>query len=96
MFLCSKNEKQDMTRWASIKTKISSKVEEKETTPTGPQNVHRREVSKFNKRKDYKSEPNEQTFHSCKSHTSHSIHTLHQIYVVLSEIGMQSEKGSCT
>ena len=51
---------------ASVKTEISSKVEEKEIAPTGPQSVHGREVGKFNKRKDRKSEPNEQTFHSCK------------------------------
>ena len=31
-----------------------------------------------------------------QSHTSHSIHTLHQLYVFLSEIRMQSEKGSRT
>ena len=35
-------------QWASIEAEISSKVEEKETAPTGPQSVHRREVDKFN------------------------------------------------
>ena len=53
-------------QWASIEAEISSKVEEKETAPTGPQSVHGREVGKFNKRKDHKSESNAQTFHSCK------------------------------
>ena len=38
-------------QWASIETKISSKEEEKETVPTGPQSVHGREVDKFNKKK---------------------------------------------
>ena len=53
-------------RWASIETKISSKAEEKEPTPTGPQSVHGREGDKFNKRNDHKSESNAQTFHSHK------------------------------
>ena len=53
-------------RWASIETKISSKVEEKGTAPTGPRSVHEREVDKFNKRKVHKSESNAQTFHACK------------------------------
>ena len=53
-------------QWASIETEISSKVEEKEIAPTGPQSVHGREVGKFNKRKDHKSESNAHTFHSCK------------------------------
>ena len=46
-------------QWASIEVKISSKVKEKETAPTGLQSVHGREVGKFNKRKDHKSEYNE-------------------------------------
>ena len=53
-------------RWASIKTEISSKIEKKETAPADPQSVHGREVSKFNKRKDHKSESNAQTFYSYK------------------------------
>ena len=53
-------------QWASIEAKISSKVERKETAPIGPQSAHAREVGKFNKRKDHKSESNAQTFHSCK------------------------------
>ena len=57
-FLCSKNEKRDTMRWASIETEISSKVEEKEITPTGPQSVHGQEVGEFNKKKDHKSESN--------------------------------------
>ena len=53
-------------QWVSIETKISSKAEEKETTPTGPQKVHGQDSGNFNKRKDRKSESNVQTFHSCK------------------------------
>ena len=53
-------------QWASIKAGISSKIEGKETAPTGSQSVHGREVGKFDKRKDHKSESNAQTFHSCK------------------------------
>ena len=34
---------------ASIKVEISSKEEEKNTAPSSPQSVHRREVGKFNK-----------------------------------------------
>ena len=43
-----------MTQWASIETKISSKVKEKKITPIGPQSVHGLEGDKFNKRKDHK------------------------------------------
>ena len=43
-----------MMQWVSIKTEVSSKVEEKETAPTGPQNVHRREGVKINKGKTIK------------------------------------------
>ena len=45
-------------QWASIGVEISSRVEEKETAPTGLQSVHEREVGKFNKRKYHKSESN--------------------------------------
>ena len=38
----SKNEKQ-----ASIEIEISPKTEEKETTPTGLQSMHRQEAGKF-------------------------------------------------
>ena len=53
-------------KWTSIEAKTSSKEEEKETAPTCPQSVQRREVGKFNKRKDHKSESNAQTFYSYK------------------------------
>ena len=66
MFFVYKNEKRDTMQWASIEAEISSKVKEKETAPIGSQSVHGREVGKFNKRKDHKSESNAQTFHSCK------------------------------
>ena len=52
-------------QWASIEAKISSKVEEKETAPTGSQCVHGQEGGKFNKRKNHTSESNAQIFHSC-------------------------------
>ena len=45
-------------QWASIEAEISSKIKEKEIAPTGPQSVYGREVGKFNKRKDHKSESN--------------------------------------
>ena len=51
MVFVSKNKKRDTMQWVSIKAEISFKVEEKETTPTGPQSVHGREVGKFNRRK---------------------------------------------
>ena len=38
-------------RGASIETKISPKVEEKETAPIGLQSVHGREGGKFDKKK---------------------------------------------
>ena len=63
MFFVYKNEKRDTMQWVSIEAEISSKVEEKETAPTCPQSVQRREVDKINKRKDHKSESNAQTFH---------------------------------
>ena len=44
---------------------MSSKAEEEETAPIGPQSAYRREGSRFNKRKDHKNESNAQTFHSC-------------------------------
>ena len=43
---------------SELRDKISSKVEEKEIAPTGPQSVHGREVGKFNKTKYHKSESN--------------------------------------
>ena len=46
-------------KWTSIEVEISSKEEEKETAPTCPQSVQRREVDKFNKKKDHISESNE-------------------------------------
>ena len=49
-------------QWASIETKISSEVKEKETAPTGSRSVHAREGGKFNKRKDHKSESNAQSY----------------------------------
>ena len=49
-----KNGKRDTLQWGSIKVEISSKVEEKETAPTGPQNVRRREGGKINKEKTIK------------------------------------------
>ena len=39
-------------RGASIETKISPKAEEKETAPTGLQNMHGREGGKFDKKKN--------------------------------------------
>ena len=51
MVFVSKNGKQDTMQWVSIKAEISSKIEEKETAPAGPQSVHRREVGKFNKKR---------------------------------------------
>ena len=84
MVVVFESKTQDTMRWASIEAEISSKVEEKETVPTGPQSVHRQEAGKFNKRKDHKSESNAQTFHSCK--------VIHHIF----EIGMQSEKRART
>ena len=54
-----------MMRWVSIETKVSSKVEEKETAPTGLQSMHGREGGKFDKKKKHKSETNAQAFHSC-------------------------------
>ena len=45
-------------QFVNIEAEISSKVEEKEIAPTGPQSAHGREVGKFNKRKDHKSESN--------------------------------------
>ena len=38
-------------RWVSIKTEVSSKVEEKETTPTSLQSMHGREGGKFDEKK---------------------------------------------
>ena len=64
-FLCFTNEKWDTMQWASIETKISSEVREKEIAPICPRSVHRR-GGKFNKRKDHKNESNAQTFHSRK------------------------------
>ena len=55
-------------KWTSIEAETFSKEKEKETVPTSSQSVQRREVDKFNKRKDHKSEYNEQTFHSCKTY----------------------------
>ena len=51
---------------SELRDKISSKVEEKEIAPTGPQSVHGQEVDEFNKKKDHKRESNAHTFHSCK------------------------------
>ena len=53
-----REQKWDTMQGISIKIEISSRAEEKETAPTGPQNVYEREVSKFNKRKDHKNESN--------------------------------------
>ena len=64
-----------MMRWASIETKISSKIEKKETAPTDPRSVYGREDGKFNKEKTIK--VNLMHIHFIHSHTSHSIHTLH-------------------
>ena len=71
-----------MMRRASIEVEIFSEVEEKETAPIGPQSVHGREVGKFNKRKDHKSESNAHTFHSCK--VIHHIAFTHCIRYVFS------------
>ena len=68
--------------WASIEAEISSKVEGKKIVPTGPQSAHGREVGKFNKRKDHKSESNAQTFHSCK--VIHHIAFMHCIRYMFS------------
>ena len=51
MVFVSKNEKRNTMQWASIEAEISSKVEEKKTTPTGPQSVYWREGGKFNKKR---------------------------------------------
>ena len=56
---CFQERKRETMQWASIEVEIYSKVEKKETAPTGSQSVHGREVGKFNKRKYHKSESNE-------------------------------------
>ena len=81
-------------QWASIETKISTKVEKKETEPTSQQSVQRREDGNLIKEKTIKVNLMHKHFIHTKS--SHGIHTLHQIYVFLSETRIQSKKGSCT
>ena len=90
MVFVFENGKQDTMQWASIETKISSKVEEKEIAPTGPESVYGREGGKFNKRKYHKNEFKCSNISFMHNHTLHD--RLHQIYVFLSKTGMQSKK----
>ena len=54
MVFVSKNEKWDTMWWASIEIEISSRAEEKETTPIGPQSVHGWEAGELIKEKTIK------------------------------------------
>ena len=60
MVFVPKNGKRDTMQWVSIEIEISSRVEEKETVPTGLQSMHGREGGKFDikKREKHKMETN--------------------------------------
>ena len=79
MVFVFENGKQDTMQWASIETKISSKVEEKEIAPTGPESVYGREGGKFNKRKYHKNEFKCSNISFMRNHTLHN--ASHQIYI---------------
>ena len=84
-----------MIRQASIETEVSSKVEEKEAAPTGPQNVHRREGGKINKEKTMKVNLMHKHFIHARSYiTQHS--RIASDICAFSEIGIQTEEGFCT
>ena len=55
-------------QWASIETEISPKAEEKETTPTGLQNMHGQEGGKFDEKKNIKLKPMNKHFIHAQSY----------------------------
>ena len=57
-------------RQASIEIEISPKTEEKETTPTGLQSMHRQESGKFDEKKNIKGKPMHEHFIHVQSYIS--------------------------